>query len=250
MMRFPQLAAASFLLLAAFGCPKKDDAAPPLAPRPTPTPAVSEGSLSFDLSGLAAKSTLEVLPADRVAGLPVRLRVRFDEEVPQTPVVPRERQILVMPAAEYRDATIVEARLNRGKSIDILKVLVAEKPKELERDVPLFPAPPGVQAIRAKLAYLDFKNGSGVRFVTRLVVDETPQPNDNLFLTFQGITTDGLRIVAVYWPVTVKGIPETDDVDVVLKAIQSAKGDALSPDLAKFDAFIASMEVKLPGANP
>ena len=106
----------------------------------------------------------------------------------------------------------------------------------------------GVQAIRAKLAYLDFKNGSGVRFVTRLVVDETPQPNDNLFLTFQGITTDGLRIVAVYWPITVKGIPETDDVDVVLKAIQSAKGDALTPDLAKFDAFIASMDVKLPGA--
>lgn len=246
MMARSRMAALSCCALLAVGCTKKADDPPPVAARPTPTPAVNEASLAFDLQGLAAKWTTEVLPADRVAGLPVRLRVRFDEEVPQTPVVPRERQILVMPAAEYRDATIVEARLNRGKSIDILKVLVAEKPKELERDVPLFPASPGVQTFRAKLAYLDFKNGSGVRFVTRLVVDETPQPNDNLFLTFQGLTTDGLRIVAVYWPITVKGIPETDDVDVVLKAIQNAKGDALTPDLAKFDAFIASMDVKLP----
>ncbi len=249
MTRLARIAAVSCLVLAAFGCTKKEETPPPVAARPTPTPAVNEASLAFDLQGLAAKSTAEVLPADRVAGLPVRLRVRFDEEVPQTPVVPRERQILVIPAAEYRDATIVEARLNRGKSIDILKVLMAEKPKELERDVPLFPAFPGVQTFRAKLAYLDFKNGSGVRFVTRLVVDETPQPNDNLFLTFQGLTTDGLRIVSVYWPITVKGIPETDDADVVLKAIQSAKGDALTPDLAKFDAFIASMDVKVPPSN-
>jgi hypothetical protein len=85
--------------------------------------------------------------------------------------------------------------------------------------------------------------------------------NDALFYTFQGLTDDGRYWVAVYYPVatpilpkTVQEAPELKDAkafDAHFKAYLQKTVHALedpktvyTPDLAKLDAMVRSIEIR------
>src|SRR5581483_3832785 len=89
-----------------------------------------------------------------------------------------------------------------AKGVESLQALLKEKPTNPQGDIFVFPLVPSAQGMRTQVRYLDFVNGSGVRFVTYYSQDISPVTNDRVFYTFQGITLDGKWYVSVFFPVT------------------------------------------------
>ena len=122
--------------------------------------------------------------------------------------------------------------------------------------LPLFNAQ---QVMHAQVQYLDFKNGNGVRFLTQF--DQAPLPINNfeLIYTFQGLTRDGKYYIAAVLPVTHPDLPannqvaaqqasELNDFPAYLAKtvtwLDQQPAGSFTPDLAKLDALIQSIEVK------
>ena len=59
-----------------------------------------------------------------------------------------------------------------------------------------------LQAMHAQVQYLDFANGTGVRYLTQYNQGPVPINNSELIYTFQGLTSDGQAYVAAVLPVT------------------------------------------------
>lgn len=65
----------------------------------------------------------------------------------------------------------------------------------------------------AKVHYLDFQNGSGVRFLTQYGQDASAINNHNLFYAFQGLTADGRFLISGVLPISHPILP-ADGMDV------------------------------------
>ena len=114
--------------------------------------------------------------------------------------------------------------------------------------------------LHTQVAFVDFENGRGVRFLTEYAQYFAPINNTDLFYTFQGLTSDGQYYVAAILPVAHPSLPAdasqipgddpeafADIYDTYVNdiALQLAAYDAaeFTPDLALLDAMIASLEV-------
>jgi hypothetical protein len=117
-------------------------------------------------------------------------------------------QIVVYPAADYA-ATQPMAQ----DQIDQLKDLLTAKPSAPDGPMPYLPLNNAAQVFNSQVAYLEFENGSGVRYVTAFSQDASPTTNEHLLYTFQGLTDDGDYYVAAFFPVTTADLPDTAQVD-------------------------------------
>ncbi len=229
-------------------------AQPPTATQP---PATTPGEISLDLSGLAKDQTVETVPAVPASAggpiwevLPLYRRVTL-QGYPVTDHL-MKAQIFIFPAADL-------AGFNEGAgriATDLQALLLSQMPAEIMPFLPLFNAQ---QVMHAQVKYLDFKSGSGVRFLTQF--DQAPLPINNfeLIYTFQGLTKDGKYYIAAVLPVTHPDLPANNQVSAqqatelndfpayLAKTVtwldQQAAG-SFTPDLAKLDALIQSIEVK------
>lgn len=166
-----------------------------------------------------------------------------------------QSQILIYPAGEYRTMS----ELAKAE-IEELQALLETRPPAPENEIPLLPLINAAQVFHAQVKYLDFQNGSGVRFVTQYSQDMGPVTNQNIFYTFQGLTQDGAYYVAAYFPVTADGLsdePIIEDWDAFAAGYQDYLAgtvnhfDALSPhgfgpDLDILDGVIQSLMVNPP----
>lgn len=116
------------------------------------------------------------------------------------------------------------------------------------------------QQFNADLAFVDFRSGSGVRFVTVYgVQDAAPISNENLVYTFQGITDDGQCYIRANFRLThraLEGITEIPDevyadadgaaLAEYFSAFQQQLEDdpaGYSPALTRFDRIMSSISV-------
>jgi hypothetical protein len=120
---------------------------------------------------------------------------------------------------------------------------------------------PSTQLIRAGLRYVNFQNGSGIRYLAEY--GEQPWPVDStlLFYTYQGVTADGLYYISAVLPVAHPGL-EGDDgyaklnedpakfqsnypayVDYVQKQLNTEQPGAFTPNLASLDAMMKSLAI-------
>lgn len=111
------------------------------------------------------------------------------------------------------------------------------------------------------LQYLEPKNGQGLRCLNQF--DQAPITinNDELFYTYQGLTSDGKYYVAAIMPVnhpslladqkvTGKEPPEFSSdfanyVTGVASAFNVQAPDTFTPDLTKLNAMMSSLEIKI-----
>jgi hypothetical protein len=63
------------------------------------------------------------------------------------------------------------------------------------------------EALRAKVGYLDFRGGRGVRFVAQYNIEDTLVSNRALTYVFQGITDDGAYYVSAAFPIAAPFLP-------------------------------------------
>ena len=129
------------------------------------------------------------------------------------------------------------------------------------KDIPFLPIWNAAQMLTANIKFVDFKNGSGIRFLSQYGQAFAPINNHDLFYTFQGLTSDGAWYVSAILPVSNPILPNDDQAvpggdweafgqnfatyitDITAKLAAQLDG-SFTPNLAVLDAMIQSLKVK------
>lgn len=247
------LCAALTLLLAA--C---QPAVPPTAQpeQPTLPTALTGKHVSLDLAGIATGQTVETIPAVPASDdrpywevAPEHLRLTLEGYPVSNHLM--KAQIFIYPVEKLSEFNPAAGQIEGA--------LTALLSKREEADVmPFLPVFNAAQMMHAQVQYLDFKNGSGVRYLTQFAQGIVPVNSYEMIYTFQGLTADGKFYVAVILPVTHPGLPADDQISAddprladfpayvneTAAWLQEQPAASFAPDLAVLDALIASIEVK------
>jgi hypothetical protein len=163
--------------------------------------------------------------------------------------------ILILPAETYGDMNEFAQEEIAG-----LQTLLATRPPAPEDEIPLLPLINAAQIFHTQLEYLDFQNGTGVRFITHYSQDTGPITNENTFYTFQGLTDDGKYYVAAYFPISTAGlsnVPPMEDwqafnerysdyLKETVSQLDTLSSADFEPNLEMLDAVIQSLAVNTP----
>jgi hypothetical protein len=162
--------------------------------------------------------------------------------------------IAVYPIADYR-------RLSdqASKILDSLGNTLSRKPVD-ERQMPFLTLMNAGQVFHSNVKYLDFQNGSGVRYLAVLAQYPAPVNNQDLFYTYQGLTSDERYFVSIILPVSHTTLPMSANVlpvselEAIAKAptyygnmaarLNALPDGSFAPDLAKLDALITSLVIE------
>ncbi|MDX1437862.1 MAG: hypothetical protein R3335_13710 [Anaerolineales bacterium] len=162
-----------------------------------------------------------------------------------------EPQIFIYPAGE-----LDSANESAGRAATDLRALL--ETRQRGNALPFLPLLNELQTMDARVQFLDFKNGSGVRFLTQYGQGLVPINNYELFYTFQGLTGDGRYYVSAILPVTSPELPDSptvsegdtgslsnfqDEVSRTVALLNQQDAESFTPDLEKMDALIRSIEV-------
>lgn len=165
-----------------------------------------------------------------------------------------QAQILVFPVQQYQS---VDPEFG-DRFATLQQMLISRSTSNLPQPLPFFPSWNAGQIIAAQVKYLDFGNGSGVRYLTQYGQDVYPINNQALFYTFQGITSDKQWLVSAILPVSNSVLPDPEVLiqtpgfyDNFSAYLQTAKDlldglpdSSYQPDLALLDAMFQSLAVK------
>jgi hypothetical protein len=202
--------------------------ATPPAPEPTEAPAPTDTGTLLELSGISMN-----LPGC----LPVIVGSEFVPAQPYDPmggpqeIFPYHRRLLyfdyplsgtffdpfmrVFPLADFPASYALAPEDYSAATIASLQNLLATRPADVDGALPFLTMAGAAQIFHAKLAYIDFANGSGIRYLTSYGQYNVPYNNHDLFYTFQGITSDGAYWVSVIFPVNHAILPPTYDSTIV-----------------------------------
>jgi putative hemolysin len=223
------------------------------------TGATFEGISFFYDDALAAAVVPEVVPAvdegPYWATLPAHVRFSFEDYA--LPEAFHEPQILVFSAEDMAGNDALE-----GIAAHIAQVL-AERP-----DIPvalfqggaILPPMNAGHMVAAQVAYFDFQNGTGVRFVTQMGQAYYAINNRDLFYTFQGMTHDGKYYVAAILPISHPSLPAdgseipggdpdafADNFDTysneVAAQLNAEAADSFAPSIVLLDEMMQSLNV-------
>jgi len=164
--------------------------------------------------------------------------------------------ILLYPVKDFQQISDQAAKV-----IEELRQVLATRPSVApEQGLPFLPFWNAAQLLRTKIAYLDFANGSGVRYLTQYGQDAAPINNTYLFYTFQGLTADGKYYISAILPAANPILPPdnsiipggdygkfTDNFAGYLKdiefALNSQPDDSFQPHLTLLDNLVKSIKV-------
>lgn len=229
--------------------------APTAIAQPTATP--SGQAFSIDFNGVAQSSTTEI-----VAAVPKTADSPWWQPMPQYLAISlvqypvsslNQPQIFIIPTAD-----LPAWNPDADKQVKDMQTLLASH--MVASKIPFLPLKSDVQIMQSAIKGLDFKNGQGVRFLTQYNNGIAPINNQQLFYTYQGLTSDGQFYVSAILPVIVQGLPAdsqslppaddpffTDNpgyVAGVVKTLSEAPTSKFTPDLSTLDAMMSSFEVK------
>ncbi|HEY8205323.1 MAG TPA: hypothetical protein VIF81_11390 [Pyrinomonadaceae bacterium] len=109
--------------------------------------------------------------------------------------------------------------------------------------MPFLPMWEACQAFAARVRYINFRNGTGVFFLTQWDVGETSQiANDGLEYAFQGITNDSRHWVYAEFSVRAPFLPNGDEPDVIA---WNEKNYLLSHKSKQYQAYVRPVLAKL-----
>jgi len=128
--------------------------------------------------------------------------------------------------------------------------------------LPFLPVEGAPQTLRARVAYVDTEELSGVSSITAFSFDASPFTRSDFHYAFQGLSTDGQWYVAIDWAVTAPTFPkklrQRDQRVATSQAryarylrdavsrLEAAAPEGFSPPLASLDALVRSMTFEAP----
>lgn len=139
-----------------------------------------------------------------------------------------------------------------------LQTILAQRPAD-PPSVPSLPPWNAGRIFHALPAYVEFKNGAGIRFIAQYGQSFMPVNNHELFYMFQGLTADGKYWVAAVLPIQHPSLqsrpdPFPDDFDAfaanyeaysqtIRTGLESQPLDSFTPSIQLVDAMLSSMLV-------
>lgn len=163
--------------------------------------------------------------------------------------------IRIYPIEEYR---IISPYAS--DTIDNLQQTLNDQPEGgLNSNLPFLPMFNAAQLFTAKVAYFDFQNGSGLRYLTMYGQGISPVDNTNLFYTYQGLTNDGQYYISAVLPVINIGLPNDGSSQVedwlafeenwetylseTVTWLEEQAPQNFYPNLEKLDLMMGSFEI-------
>jgi len=233
------------------GTPSVDASPQPTQPLAQPTAGLAE--VSLDYSAVAQNVSDEIVPAQP-----------FSNEAPYWNAWPEYRlltlqgylvanhlhkpQIFIYPVADM-------AAANEGMAMIAAQLQTLLQTRQTGETLPYLPLYNASQVMHAQVQFLDFKNGSGVRFLTQHDQGTLPINNYELVYTFQGLTSDGRYYLSAVLPVNHPNLPADDTVNEDLMndflgylartaaMLNEQPAASFTPDLSALDALVRSIEV-------
>jgi hypothetical protein len=161
-------------------------------------------------------------------------------------------QVFIFPTREY-----AEINPMAGERIEALRILLDGGALPAGVALPVLPTFNSAQDLRGQVHPLTFQGGRGLRFIARYSQGTAPVVNPAVFYTFQGLTEDGSRYVAAFFPLYISRLPDQDQVEdwetfnvnyAAYLAETTAVLDQLTPteftpDLTSLDAILTSLRV-------
>jgi hypothetical protein len=114
-------------------------------------------------------------------------------------------------------------------------------------------------SILSRFQYLDFRSGSGILFLTQYSQEIEPNPvnNEELTLSFQGITKDGRHYVAARLAITHPSLPRGIDFTAQIerdrqyrylkkseRLLEEFGEDSFQPSLQRLKALLSSVDIE------
>jgi hypothetical protein len=230
---------------------------------PTPTAEITRLFADFDdvsfyyTSALSSKVTARKAEAADEVNNPDTPKMDVFEFENYTAVSRIKPRIYVFSVQDIKDVGGAAA----VKQLQSLDNLIGTQVPNPSGSLPALLGEPSNQLIHAGLRYVNFQNGSGIRYLAEN--GEQPWPVDStlLFYTYQGVTADGAYYISAVLPVNHSGL-EGDDgfaqltadpakfqsnypvyVDYVQKQLNTELPTAFTPSLASLDAMMKSLAV-------
>ena len=204
----------------------------------TPTTSVNCDGVSLSYAdALAAGVSCETVPVEELMGgvgfMPEHLELAFNNYVlPDTFHAP---QIHIYPVSGLESGSEPARDI-----VTRLRQFLADRPAEPE-EIPFLPLWNAGQLMQTQVAYLNFQNGSGVRFLSEYAQYYAPINNTDMFYTFQGLTVDGQYYIAAVLPVSHPTLPPDSS------EIPGGDFDAFADN---YLSYIADIEQQLAAADP
>jgi hypothetical protein len=235
---------------------------------------LSPDRISFEVEALTPGATvtceprpeipLDVSASPATGGIPAHVKCTWDgdEADDLLPPATARRQLLVIPIAPYMAAYAKHGLPPIEQQLALHTMLAIEKPANPGVAVPMLPPATGPgPSIAIHPEYLHITGGTGMRYVT---LDGPPPiaatPQDGLFYTYQGLTSDGEHWVALFYPVSAGTVLESSadaladlesDPDayfaVVSEALASLDPESgFTPSLSVLDGVVGSLAIGSP----
>ena len=245
--------AAAVLILSIAACttpaePVATEAAQ-LPPAPTPTTAVeipateaasAEGTTIDGVTlhldpAIATGGTPQVIPAVSGEGGSIpEYRAVYLDGYPGGVGGYYTAQIAVFPVDTFRTYGPANTQ------IEMLQQIITTHSDQFPDQLPFMPVEDNVRTLRARIGYLDFQNGKGIRYLTGGGF-ANPITNMNFLYVYQGITADGKYYVSAILPIAHPSLPP-DDGQIPADVQAAASSD--------FNAYIANLTQQLEAADP
>ena len=174
---------------------------------------------------------------------------------------PAESMVCVIPLADRSVKDFARSYPYLHQAAAKLRKLLAKRPTyfKANRDLNDMPYNNASSIVQSKIKYVDFKNGTGVLFLTQYSQDTLPTPinNEELACDFQGLSNDGKYYVAARLAITNPSLPKGIDfakppgndrtrayLNKEEKMLNAFADDSFHPTLTSLKSLIASIKTE------
>lgn len=242
---------------------------------------IPQDAIQMDLQGLAQTFQWEVRPAQPLnqgpgaRGFPPHILLTFDEQTADEALADpvASPHLFIFPRQAYIDLYSAAGNSVVADQVMRLEQLIAEANGRttLPADpMPLLPPPNSLMDRWAQFSDLDFGAGTGVRYVSDSPLRQAigVWANDTTGYYYQGLSSDGVFYISLYWPVTTESLPNTaadasdeakaqaENGDTYPTYIQTTRDalnrlgpEAWTPNLDSLDALVNSITFPLPAPS-
>lgn len=237
----------------AFFTPNLLATAGPASKAAVSTPAdVANVTLDFVNNGLAKSHKVSTIAETKnnpdeppyMNGEPKHLRAVFDSDKLTDFTTYLDRQVLVYPVAQFSSLFHGKEKTSFDQLMSDLKKIINTKSTKGIKELPILPSAEASETFHNQVKYLNFKQGSGVAFLSCYQQEDAPINNGDFFYTFQGLTTDGKYYVSVFYPVQApklkKNLPSKQGADYLGKLPPTE----FVPSLNSIDTLLTSISIQ------
>jgi len=147
--------------------------------------------------------------------------------------------------------------------ITALEQLLKDRPANPDTKLPFLPIWNAGPLGTAKIEYLDFQSGGGLRYITQYGQAFWPFNNRGMFYTYQGLTADGRFYISAILPLAHGVLDEYDSFQPAddfytnaaeliadqVDLLDTQAEDSFSPSIEKLDAMMQSIMIEIEGVG-